>query len=623
MRRLLTELFVSDSAKGDPEAVQRILRTVMLGLAIAVWAPVFAPIYLLAGASWSAISIVMAGLVCLLMMFALRWGASVGVMAQALTGLLYVILFVVACLTGGIDAPSLTWLCSVPIVAVLLGGRTSGMVWMILAGGAAAFFFAVDQSGVPFPTEATSVGQQWLQVTSLCGIVACATLLTVVFRRTEHEARVQLDEARRQADEANRAKGDFLAKMSHEIRTPMNGVIGMTQLAMTTQLTAEQRDYLEAAQDSAESLLEVVNDILDFARIEAGKVELRSKAFRVRALLRRTMTLLSTRTDPEHVTVSWEVDEQVPEIVIADMGRIRQVLINLAGNAIKFTHAGEVSVHVSTVSEFIRPPDASDDCDGASEPPAADAMPASESIATSPDADPDQTLLQFVVRDTGVGIAEEQQAKIFEEFEQADGSIARMFGGTGLGLSITRGLMTLMGGRISLESEVDVGSTFTFTVPVVPGTELDLAADDSSVHGLDEAAAARLGELSILVVDDNLTNQVLIRGLLQKQGVGVTVVDSGQAAIDQVQQNDYDLVLMDVEMPGMDGFEATQRIRQQEDPQDGRVPIFALTAHTLPHYGVKCFSAGMDGFLSKPLQVPELMAIIQRVAQSHDEATSE
>lgn len=478
---------------------------------------------------------------------------------------------------------------------------------MLLAIAAAVGFFAANQAGMSFETEATPVGQQWLYVACLCGIIICVSVLTGIFRQSEQQSRDEADRARRVADTANRAKGDFLAKMSHEIRTPMNGVLGMTQLALTTELTDEQRDYIEAARESAEGLLVVVNDILDFSRLEAGRLELRPQGFRVRDLIRRTMTLLAVRADADLVNVTWSVDEAVPEVVIADMGRIRQVLINLVGNAIKFTPQG-------TVTTFVEMVDA---------PPATDGREQAVSLAeppTSPSGQlpTDQQLLAVTVSDTGVGIAEDQQAKIFEEFEQADGSIARMFGGTGLGLAITRGLVTLMNGQVTLESQVDVGSTFRFVIPVALGTPEDLPADDSSFTEPDQQRVERIDGLRILVIDDNRTNQILIRGLLQKQGCDVTIADSGEAALELFQEVEFDLAFMDIEMPGMDGFETTRRIRMLE-VDESRLPIFALTAHALPNYGLRCLAAGMDGYLSKPLKMHEVFAILERVAITRDQ----
>jgi signal transduction histidine kinase/ActR/RegA family two-component response regulator len=613
MRQFLTDLFVDARARDDAATVARTLRTVMVALSLAVWSPVFAPIYLWAGAKWSAVLIVAAGLLCLLLLFALRWRVPHELIVQLLVGVLFAVIVSVALLTGGIAAPVMAWLCVIPIFAVVLGGHASGIVWMLAAIATAVALFAVDQAGVTFTSEAKETGQQWLHVASLCGIVGCATLLTWIFLRSEREARADVERARHTADIANRAKSDFLAKMTHEIRTPMNGVIGMAQLALTTELTPQQRDYIEAAKESAEALLVVVNDILEFARMEAGRMALRVQAFRVRDLVRRTMTLLAVRADPEKLAIAWEIDDDVPDIVIADMGRLRQVLINLVGNAIKFTPAGEVTTRLAL---------AADERPVASTVLKADA--ASKYGTSTPAGDrtraPETVWLLLEVRDTGVGIPQDQQERIFEEFEQVDGSMQRMFGGTGLGLSITRGLVALMGGRIELESRLNIGSTFRVTLPVAVGTEADLVLDDSSCVALAGAESDDevLHGLRVLVVDDNLTNQVLIRGLLLRHGCEVTIAERGEAALERVAGGQFDLVFLDIEMPGMDGFETARRIREQERGMD-HIPIFALTAHAEPDCASRCLAAGMDGFLTKPLQMPEVLSILQRIRLSRDD----
>jgi signal transduction histidine kinase/ActR/RegA family two-component response regulator len=609
MRQFLTDLFVDARARDDVDAVARTQRTVMLALALAVWSPVFAPLYLWAGAGRSALLIVVGGLLCVLLLFALRWGVPHALIVQLLIGVLFVIVGIVALLTGGIAAPVMAWLCVVPIFAALLGGRRTGLVWMLASMLTAAALFALDQSGRGFDSEATSAGQQWLMVASLCGLIGCATLLTVIFLRSERDVRLGIERARRTADLANRAKSDFLAKMTHEIRTPMNGVIGMAQLALATELSSQQRDYIEAAKESAEALLVVVNDILEFARMEAGRLELRVQAFRIRDLMRRTMTLLAVRADPEKLSVSWQVDDEIPDVVIADMGRVRQVLINLVGNAIKFTPQGEVEAHISRAP---RAHTASSAVQAADPPSRGGGRP-----AALPGASPTVSMV-LEVRDTGLGIPKDQQERIFEEFAQVDGSTQRMFGGTGLGLSITRGLVALMGGRIELHSRVGVGSTFRVILPVAVGTEADLVLDDSSCVRLAGAEEYEAHGLNVLVVDDNLTNQVLIRGLLLRQGCEVTIAERGQKALERIADGRFDLVFMDVEMPGMDGLETARRIREMELGME-HVPIFALTAHARSDCAADCLSAGMDGFLTKPLQMPEVLSILERIRLSKDQ----
>jgi signal transduction histidine kinase/CheY-like chemotaxis protein len=554
------------------------------------------------------------------------------------------------------------------------------------------------------------------------GFLLVAYLFVQMDVNEKARAQEELQRAKEAAEAANEAKSAFLATMSHEIRTPMNGILGMTDLILDTELTAEQRADLGLVKFSAVSLLSIINDILDFSKIEAGKLELESISFDLRESLSETMKMLRFRAHQKGLGLIYEVQPEVPEALLGDPGRTRQILINIVGNAIKFTEHGEIFVRVEEQSQG-----------------------------------PATTCLHFAVKDSGVGIPADRQQKIFEAFTQADSSMARKFGGTGLGLTICVRLVEMMGGRIWVESEHGQGSTFHFTVqlalqskssarsiPLQPEQLRDLHAlivDDhptnrrvlqgmlnrwgmkpvavgsgaAALQALESAksaghpfplilldgqmpeidgftlaerlkkdpdlvgatimmltSAGHLGDaarcrdlgisgylvkpiregdlfdaicnvlnevpenksvalvtrhtlrenqnrLRILLAEDNAVNQTLAVRLLEKRGYRVSVVGDGRAAIAALEQESFDLVLMDMQMPEMDGFEATAAIRAKEELSGGHVPIIAMTAHALKGDRERCLAGGMDGYIPKPIRTSELFSTIESVIAKNSE----
>lgn len=395
---------------------------------------------------------------------------------------------------------------------------------------------------------------------------------------------VALRRAKEAAEESARAKGIFLATMSHELRTPMNGVLGCTQLLRDTSMTDQQRELIETMHRSADVLLTLVNDILDFSKIEAGKMTLEVADVDLQSLIGDVTTLVAESAARKGLTVSVKIDSDVPEVFRGDPIRLRQILFNLVGNAIKFTERGGVTVAVS--------------------------------LKLDRQNSSDVVVLQWSVHDTGIGLTPDQQAYLFKAYTQADTSIARRFGGTGLGLLICRQLVELMGGTIAVASAIGQGSTFAYTTNLLPAIHREVGT--ISLGPDQRSSGEQFGPLRVLVADDNEINQVVASKFLQKLGCQVEVARTGREAVEAIGRTTYDVVLMDCEMPEIDGYEATRQVRRREEGMSKRLPIMALTGHTSEEETQKCLQAGMDRVLTKPVTLAVLRTHLRELMRKAD-----
>jgi len=411
----------------------------------------------------------------------------------------------------------------------------------------------------------------------------------------------ELESALVTARDATQLKSRFLANMSHEIRTPMNGVLGMTDFLLGTNLTAEQQEYAGSIKKSADALLTLINDILDLSRIEAGKLRLDHLPFSLAATIEESSSLFALQARIKGLDFATVITSDLPDMIAGDAGRVRQVLTNLIGNAVKFTDSGRIDVEAD--------------------------------LARSTE---DGILVRFSVRDTGIGIPPEQQSRLFESFTQGDGSSTRKFGGTGLGLSISKQLVELMGGELGVESRPGEGSRFWFTANFGKAPVSDTAAIKTPKRPIPTPAAPAPDpppvqkipavpekpngsprKLRVLLAEDNEINQRIALRLLEKLGLGADAVDNGRAAVEALAQTKYDLVLMDCQMPDMDGFEATAVIRNRERGKC-HTPICALTANAMEGDREKCLAAGMDDYISKPVGLEKLREAVERLVPRKD-----
>jgi two-component system, sensor histidine kinase len=441
--------------------------------------------------------------------------------------------------------------------------------------------FAATLPGSSAALDAASLNALSIVLYSCAYALESTTLYGLLHDHTRHlEERVQmrtrdLEEARRCAEEASLAKSDFLANMSHEIRTPMHGVMGMTELMLQGGLTPQKEKlFLRAIKDSADSLMLIINDILDFSKIEAGKITLEKNPFNLQDVVESCLSVLLVKAEEKGLTIRFQVDSTVPGCLVGDQVRLCQVLTNLVGNAIKFSQHGQISVDVGLAS-----------------------------------LEKDYVTIQVRVTDTGIGITEEACQRIFNQFEQADGSTTRKFGGTGLGLAICKKLVALMDGKIWVESRLGVGSCFYFTARFLPGSEEMLPTDRKNSSA---PSQLRQAPLTVLVADDVEINRAIVQAILEPHGYQITSAENGLMALEEYKSKRFDIVLMDVQMPQMDGLQAARAIRDYERAMGQSVPtpIVAMTAFAGNEDRQVCLDAGMDDYLTKPIKPARLLQLL-------------
>ncbi len=507
----------------------------------------------------------------------LRYHRQLELAINIMLASVFLILFGTA-MIGGIANSGILWLPLYPILVFLLLGKGGGVYWVISYNFAVFFLFIAELIGfdlTPYPAN-------FVIHVSVSTLVM--SFLVYIYENQRAKLVDELELERIRAEEANRTKSQFLANMSHEIRTPMNGIIGLTNIMLKEDLSKECRQHAELIQVSSETLMGLIDDVLDISKIEAHKFEIQSQEVELPKLIGELMGLLKPGADAKGLGFEAHLVDEIPEWVMLDPLRLRQILLNIVGNAIKFTHEGEVALIVEKSSG----PDS----------------PESGVIDGAFIDGPGSSLLHFIVRDSGIGIPPEKIETIFEQFSQVDSTLSREYGGSGLGLTISRELAEMMGGWMSVESEAGEGSTFHLYLPLI---EVESEIEDV----VDISQLPEQFGLHVLVAEDDSINRFVVTRFLTDLGCQVECVENGEEAVEAARNGKYDLLLMDLQMPQMDGRQATQAIRAQESPE-AHIPIIALTANVISGEREMCLQAGMDDFIVKPLQPERLREVLAR-----------
>ncbi len=585
---------------GNPDVLRRARLVVTF-----IWTLIALAIFYSAIYSWMNSLIPTVGLVtaigvAILALYIMRWTGSVFIAGNLITADLFGVLTLLACRLGGYGSLILPWYATVPVIALSTAGRRSAVFWLAVTSSSLAVFYALDYAGYSFPDDPAQHYYELLCLLAWIGLIVLVFALALLYEVAKSQTLAELksknlalEELNEAAKAANRAKSEFLANMSHEIRTPMTAILGFSEVLMENVMDQEQLEAAATIKRNGEYLIGIIDDILDLSKIEAGKLEIESVQCSPCQVLSEVASLMRVRAKAKNLSLQIDYDGPMPRTIQSDPTRLRQILINLIGNAIKFTEVGKVRL-----------------------------------VARLLDAECDEPRMQFEVIDSGIGMTEEQIAKLFNPFQQADTSTTRKFGGTGLGLTICKRLADKLSGDISVKSTAGKGSTFTVTVGTGPldGVKLLDCPSEARLptHSDRKPAAVKIKlDCRVLLAEDGPDNQRLIVFLLEKAGAKVVVADNGRIAYDLAltardEGTPFDVILMDMQMPVMGGYEATAKLRKTGYTG----PIIALTAHAMSTDRDKCLDAGCNDYTTKPIDHKKLISVVAEYASGQGQHKS-